>query len=72
MGPQPGAQQRPEALGGVDMNRIKAIPVFVAGVFASAVANRMRVKAPILQWVIDGIFIGMVRRDVIYVIVLLG
>lgn len=72
MGPQPGAQQRPEALGGVDMNRIKAIPVFVAGVFASAVTHGTVIKPPFRQPSVDIVFIGMVRRDVIYVIVLLG
>jgi len=33
MGPQPRAQQRPEALGSINMNLIEAVPVFVAGVF---------------------------------------
>lgn len=59
MGPQPGTQQRPETLGGIDMNLMETIPIVIAGVFTPAVANRMMVKAPILQWVIDGIFIGM-------------
>ncbi len=31
MGSQPGAPQRPEAFGGVGMNRMKVIAVFVAG-----------------------------------------
>ena len=63
MRPQPGTQQGPEALGGIDMNLIEAISVLVAGLFASAMAHRVRVKAPILQWVIDLIFIGMDSRS---------
>ncbi len=59
MGSQPGAQQRPETLGGIDMNLMEALPIVIAGVFTLAVADRMRVKAPILQWVIEGLFIGM-------------
>ncbi len=38
MGPQPGAQQRPEAFGGVDVDLMEAITIIVAGIFASAVA----------------------------------
>ncbi len=41
------------------MDLIEAIPVLITGVFTPAVADRMRVKTRILQWVIDGIFIGM-------------
>jgi hypothetical protein len=59
MGSQPRAQQRPEALSRVDMDLMEAIPIFVTGVFAPAVTHRMMVKAPILQWVIDRVFIGM-------------
>jgi len=59
MGPQPGAQQRPEALGGVDMNLIKAIPVFVAGVFASAMTHGTVIKPPFRQPSVDIVFIGM-------------
>lgn len=63
MRPQPGTQQGPEALGGIDMNLIEAISVLVTGVFASVMAHRVMVKAPILQWVIDIIFIGMDSRS---------
>ncbi len=59
MGSQPRAQQRPEALSRVDMDLMEAIPIFVTGVFALAVTHRMMVKAPILQRVIDRVFIGM-------------
>jgi len=59
MGPQPGAQQRPEALGSVDMNLTKAVPVLVAGVFAPAVTHGMVIKPPFRQPLVDGVFIGM-------------
>ncbi len=39
MGPQPGTQQRPEALGGVDMDFMEAIAVVVTSVFAPAMAH---------------------------------
>ena len=45
MGSQPGAQQRPEALSGIDMNLIEAISIVVAGIFAPAMPHGMRVKA---------------------------
>ena len=55
---QPGTQQRPATLGGIDLNLMEAIPIVIAGVFTPAVADRMRVKARILQWVIEGLYIG--------------
>jgi len=59
MGSQPRTQQRPEAFNGIDMNLMKTLSIVVAGLFASAVTHRMMVKAPIVQWVIDRIFIGI-------------
>ena len=66
MGSQPGAQQRPEALGGVDVNLMEAVSVFIAGVLAPAVAHGTVVKTPFRQTAIDVVFIGMnlcTRRD---------
>lgn len=66
MGSQPGAQQRPEALGGVDVNLMEAVSVFIAGVLAPAVAHGTVVKTPFRQTVVDVVFIGMnlcTRRD---------
>ena len=59
MGSQPGTQQGPETLSGINMNLMEAIAIVVAGVFTPAVTHRMMIKAPILQWVIDCIFIGI-------------
>ena len=60
---QPGTEQRPKALHRVDMNFMEAIPVLVTGVFTPAMTHRMMIKAPVLQRVIDGIFIGMDARS---------
>ena len=37
---QPGAQQRPEPLNGVDVDLAEAVAVFVAGMFAAPVSPR--------------------------------
>mgnify|MGYP003487516614 CR=1 FL=1 len=60
---QPGTEQRPKALHRVDMNFMEAIPVLVTGVFASAMTHGMMIKPPFLQWVIDGVFIGVDARS---------
>lgn len=60
---QPGTEQRPKALHRVDMNFMEAIPVLVAGVFTPAMTHRMMIKPPVLQRVIDGLFIGMDARS---------
>ncbi len=59
MGSQPGAQQRPEALGGVDVNLMEAVSVFIAGVLAPAVAHGMVIKPPFRQPPVDIVFVGM-------------
>src|SRR4051794_999119 len=56
---EPGAQQRPEPLDGVDVHLAEAIPVLVAGVFASGMADRFVPIAPALQAGIDAILVGM-------------
>src|SRR5215207_2694071 len=43
---EPGAQQRPEPLDGVDMHLAEAIPVLVAGVFAAPVTDGLVPVAP--------------------------
>ena len=55
MGPQPGAQQRPEAFGGVDVDLMEAIAIVVAGIFASAVAHGVMVETPFRQSVVNGV-----------------
>ncbi len=59
MGSQPGTQQRPEALGGVDMNLIKAVPVFVASVLAPAMAHGTVIKPSCHQPLVDVVLISV-------------
>src|SRR3954452_14992103 len=56
---EPGAQQGPEPFHGVDVHLAKAIPVFVAGVFAAPVADRLVLKAPGGQAGVDAILVGV-------------
>ena len=56
--PQPGAQQGPEALDGVDVNLMEAVAVFIAGVLAGAVADGLVVVAPRRQAAVDVILVG--------------
>src|SRR3954462_943664 len=56
---EPGAQQRPEPLDGVDVHLAEAVPVLVAGVLAAPVANRLVLVAPALQAGVDAILVGM-------------
>src|SRR5688572_26248612 len=43
---QPGAQQRPEALDGVDVHLAEAVAVLVARILAAPVADRLMPVAP--------------------------
>jgi len=43
---QPGAQQRPEAFDRVDVDLAEAVPIFVAGVLAAPMADRLVPVAP--------------------------
>src|SRR5215212_10275739 len=54
---EPGAQQGPETLDGVDVHLAEAIPVLVAGVFAAPVADRFVLIAPVLQAGVDAILV---------------
>ncbi len=56
---QPGAQQRPEALDGVDMHLAEAVAVLVAGIFAAGVADRLVPVAPGWQAGVDVVFVGV-------------
>ena len=55
---QPGAQQRPEALHGVDVDLAEAVAVVVAGVLAPARVNGFVGVAPRLQAGVDVVFVG--------------
>src|SRR4051794_24624949 len=59
---EPGAQQRPEPLDGVDVHLAKSIPVLVAGVFAAPVADRFVLIAPALQAGVDAVLVGVDER----------
>ena len=54
---QPGAQQRPEAFGCVDVDFAKAVPVLVAGILTSSVADRLVPVALSRQAGVDAVFV---------------
>src|SRR3954462_9523695 len=56
---QPGAQQGPEPLDGVDVHLAEPIPVLVAGVFTLCVADRLVLIAPGWQAGVDAILVGV-------------
>src|SRR5215207_861381 len=56
---EPGAQQGPEPLDGVDVHFAEAVPVLVAGVFAAPVADRFVLIAPGGQAGVNAIRVGM-------------
>src|ERR1019366_6512712 len=60
---QPGAQQRPEPFHGVDVDFMEAIAVFVAGIFARAVADALVLVAPAWQAGVDIVFIRVDPRS---------
>ena len=43
---QPGAQQRPETLDGVDVNLVEPVAVLVAGILAAPMADGLVLVAP--------------------------
>ncbi len=59
MGSQPGTQQGPEPLGGVDMDLMEAVAVLITGVFPPAVADRPLIESPVGQAVINVVLIGV-------------
>ncbi len=54
---QPGAQQRPEPLDGVDVDLAEAVPVLVAGIHAAGITDRFVPIAPGWQAGVDAIFV---------------
>ncbi len=54
---QPGAQQGPESFQGIDVDLAETVPVLVAGILASGVADRLVPVAPSRQARIDGILV---------------
>src|SRR5918998_1401953 len=57
--PQPGAQQRPQALGRVDVDLAEAVAIVVPGILAPAVADRLVPVAPGFQAAVDGVLVGV-------------
>src|ERR1700743_1428624 len=66
MRPQPGAQERPESFHGVDVDFVEAVAVFVAGIFAPAVADSPVLVAPGRQSVVDVVLVGIELRTFRY------
>src|SRR4051812_25595059 len=62
MRPQPGSQERPEALEGVDVDLAEAIAVLVPGVFASTMTNRLVAVAETRKPGIDAILVSIDGR----------
>src|SRR5690242_14402001 len=56
---EPGAQERPEALGRVDVNLAEAVAVVVARVLASGVADGLVAVAPLFQAGVDAVLVGV-------------
>src|SRR4051812_42687064 len=56
---EPGAQQGPETLDGVDVHLAEPVPVLVAGVFAAPVTDRFVLIAPGGQAGVDAILVGV-------------
>ena len=54
---QPGAQQRPEAFHGVDVDLAEAVAVLVAGILAAPMADRLVLVAPGWQASVDAILV---------------
>src|SRR4051812_8388694 len=59
VGAQPGAEQRPEAFQGIDVDLAEAVAIVIAGVLAPAMADRLVAVAPVFQAGIDVVFVGI-------------
>src|SRR4051794_32845295 len=55
---EPGAQQGPEPFHGVDVHLAEAVPVLVAGILTSGMADRHVLIAPSGQAGVDAILVG--------------
>src|SRR5215217_2604059 len=56
---EPGAQERPEPLDGVDVHFAEAVPVLVAGILTPGMADRLVLVAPGGQASVDAILVGV-------------
>src|SRR3954452_9789832 len=57
--PQPGAQQRPQAFGRVDVDLAEAVAIVVPGILAPSVTDRLVPVAPVLQPAVDTVLVGV-------------
>src|SRR3954454_22896593 len=62
--PQPGAQQRPDALHRVDVDLAEAVAVVIARVLAPGVAQGLVPVAPVVQPGVDVVLVGVDQRAV--------
>lgn len=58
MGAQPGPQEGPEALHGVDVNLMEAVTILITGVFTTPVTYCLMVISPVGQTRIDMVLVG--------------
>src|SRR3954453_5542812 len=56
---EPGAQQRPETLDGVDVHLAEAVTIFVARILTPGMADCLVLIAPVLQAGVDAILVGV-------------
>src|SRR4051812_15081186 len=61
---QPGAQQRPDALHGVDVDLAEPVAVVIARVLAPGVAHRLVAVAPVVQPGVDVVLVGVDQRAI--------
>src|SRR3954447_7931664 len=59
MGPEPGAQQGPDALHRVDVDLAEAVAVLVAGVLPTPVTDGLVPVAPLVQAGVDVVRVGV-------------
>jgi len=59
MGPQPRAEEGPEAFHRIDVDLAKAIPILVSGILTRAMADAFVQIAPLSQSVVDGVLVGV-------------
>src|SRR5215203_669283 len=59
---EPGTQQRPKTLDGIDVHLAEAVAILVAGVFAAPVADRFVLIAPAFHAGVDAVLVGVDER----------
>src|SRR3954470_2637537 len=57
--PQPGAQQRPDAIHGINVDFTEAVTILIPSILAPAMVNRLMTEAPLRQSAIDRVFVGV-------------